>query len=178
VALTWKGEHRELIALSRVRADPLSPGGWKGCAMWTSGEQTQGRRHNHYLAPGATQTFHLYPECSEEFSSAPLEFRVGDPTIDGPVGSRAWWSQSAISSPDGRERETSRYRAATPAPTVTQHRASRPGASVEAVEPREAERPAPAGIDDVIRCRDASGAIQYTQTQCPPGTTLVEPVAR
>jgi hypothetical protein len=34
--------------------------------------------------------------------------------------------------------------------------------------------PEPASRNQILRCRDASGATQYTQGYCPPGTTRVE----
>jgi hypothetical protein len=182
VSVTNRGEKSTSISLSRVLRDSETPTGWKGCALWTGGPHGHGRYYGHYINPGMTLSFSMYDGCLEEFRDAPLEYRVGEPTMEGEAGDRAWWSESAFASPDGRERETFRRLAESRTPTEPspdrgddgQYRpeqVERHGVKVESASETEPTASEPAGTRDVIKCRDASGAVQFTQGYCPPGTT-------
>ena len=182
VTVTNNGDHFADVSLSRVLVDAGSPGGWKGCALWTGGFHNEGRYHGHVLRPGMSLTFSMYGDCIEEFRDAPLEFRVGNPLMSGEAGERAWWSSSAFAFPEGREAETMRRLAnarspgrkpvSTPEPVAQRERSSEVEIAAEA-EP-ELVAKAPATTSDIIKCRDSKGAVQFTQSYCPPGTTRVE----
>jgi hypothetical protein len=185
VTVTYRGEKSTAISLGRVLRDSQSPGGWKGCALWTGGPHGHGRFYGHYINPGMTLSYSMYEGCIEEFRDAPLEYRVGEPTMEGEAGDRAWWSESAFASPEGREKETHQWLAASRTRMVSSpdrgeageyrpEQVVRHGVKVEPASETEPLVNEPAGNRDVIKCRDASGAIQFTQTYCPPGTTRVE----
>jgi len=172
VKLTYRGDISMPIALRRVLPDSNSPGGWRGCVLWTDGNYDEGRFDSHIIDPGMTLIFTMYGQCIEEFRGAPLEYRVGEPTMAGEAGDLTWWSESAFASAERRESETPGTVAAS---TVATAQSSQDVAEVNAHAP-EAEPPVskPAASGDVILCRDASGGIQFTQAYCPSGTTRVE----
>ena len=179
VKVIYRGEKGTVISLSRVLPDSDSPGGWKGCALWTGGVHGHGRYYGHFIDPGMSLSFSMYDGCVEEFRDAPLEFRVGEPTMEGEAGERAWWSSSAFAMPEGREAETMRRLAATrarPEQTPSQVRPATQGeprgeAAENLVE--RVEETASANVRSVVKCRDGAGAIHYTHA-CPPGTTRVD----
>lgn len=108
VLMTYRGVKGTSISLSRVIADAWAPGGWRACAMWTEGVHN-GRYYSHYINPQMTLRFDMHRDCIPEFRGAAIEFRVGNPMMEGEAAARAWWSESAFASPGGREAETSRY---------------------------------------------------------------------
>jgi hypothetical protein len=188
VKVTFRGDTSMPIALRRVLRDSHSPGGWRGCSLWTDGNYGEGRFENIVIDPGMTLVFSMYAPCIEEFRGAPLEYRVGEPTMPGRAGDLAWWSESAFVSPAPLEVDffspsaVASTASAVPAdPEVTAGEMANAGeAAPLASEPEtpasEPERKAsePAKSGDVVRCRDSSGATQFTQKYCPPGTTRVD----
>ncbi|HEU4531912.1 MAG TPA: hypothetical protein VFR59_12035, partial [Steroidobacteraceae bacterium] len=95
--------------------DRSAPSGWRGCALYTAGLHGEGRYYHHFINPGMSLTFVMYLDCRAEFESAALEYRVGNPQFEGERGLQAWWSDSAVAKPEGREWESwQRRSAATP----------------------------------------------------------------
>jgi hypothetical protein len=193
VTVTFRGDVGTSISLSRVLPDPGSRGGWKGCALWTEGPHGEGHFYGHYINPGMTLHFEMYRECIEEFRGAALEFRVGEPTMEGDAGERAWWSESAFAWPEGREKETfermagASARRAEPVENVSMANRNAVATPNAMATPNEAAATAsasaspaaePLSTPRILRCRDASGAIHYTQAYCPPGTVQLTERAR
>ena len=102
------------ISLSRVVPDSSAPSGWRGCALYTAGLHGGSRYYGHFIDPGMSLTFVMYPHCEPEFRSAALEYRVGNPQHQGERGPKAWWSDSAVAKPEGREYESLERRNAAP----------------------------------------------------------------
>ncbi len=105
VLVTNVGTQSTDISLARVIADESAPSGWRGCALYTAGPHGNGRFYGHYINPGMSLTFVMYADCRAEFETAELEYRVGSADAEGERGMRAWWSDSAMAKPEGREAE-------------------------------------------------------------------------
>lgn len=99
VTITNTTQQPIVVSLARVQEDIAAPGGWRACAMHTSGSRAGGMRYYRYsLAPGARATFVNFEPCAASFKSAPIEYRVGE--YPGDTG---WWSDSALAAPGSRE---------------------------------------------------------------------------
>lgn len=105
VVVTNVGTASTDISLSRVIEDASAPSGWRGCSLYTAGPHGNGRFYGHYINPGMSLTFEMYGDCLVEFRTAPLEYRVSRPDLEGDRGIQAWWSDSAMAKPEGREAE-------------------------------------------------------------------------
>lgn len=89
-------DHSINVALARVREDSNSPGGWKGCGLYT--DDGGGRKYSWVIAPKQSITYVTWQECGAAYRDAPIEYRVGKrPPESG------WWSDSAFAKQEGRE---------------------------------------------------------------------------
>ena len=85
------------VALARVLPDPIARNGWRGCPLRAGGAE---RAHGAFLLRTKSPVHYtLAPSCAAVFRDAPLEYRVGTWKLGSE--SPGWWSDSAISMPEG-----------------------------------------------------------------------------